>query len=95
MAVRDIIVTDECWENFGDQMQKRCADLEEVYDTYIDILRKVSEYGIIEGYTAEALKAFTGKAEKLKTELEQIGLEIYYACDNYVREIDEADKDLY
>lgn len=95
----DLIVCDEYYSAIGEWLKKQGELLSFDINKYASILTEVSNNGIMEGATAEALKEFISQ---VRTDLEGtnvkpsfIGSASKRYCVNFVSHIDDADKDLY
>lgn len=77
----------------------QCETLSSISSSYISILKKIIDGGIIDGTTSDALKEFIVQVESKLTsnsstpELMQDEVSRY--CTNYLDQINRADKDLY
>ncbi len=90
----DLIVEDEYIEAMGTYLKKEGEDIEEKLNQYIAILRGISEEGIVQGKTSEALAEFADQAQLLR-QMKTCGQTANHCCRNYITRVDKADRDLY
>lgn len=94
---RDIVIIDD---NYIGQIktnyEKTGETMDEVMEAYVRILRQLIEEGGISGKTAEKLGSFADLAETLLKEVMQnVTSPLAQQMEQYVEEIDEADKEIY
>lgn len=90
----DVVVDDEYMEAMAKRFEKEYAILTSVIQGYIRILQEITEGGITEGKTSEALKTFTNQAKTLEQVFKHKDAATRY-CTEFVGAIDEIDGDLY
>lgn len=95
MANVDIKIDDEYIKTIGEQLEKKCEDLQKGIDSYISILEGIINDSIMEGDTSDALSEFLSYAKALSGIIEPVGKETKGLCINYIQEIDIADSELY
>ena len=78
----------EYFETQGKQLQ--C-----MVDSYIAAIKRVTEEGVVEGETSDALKSFLEYAEKLNQVIAATSVEVRDSVMNYLEEIDTQDQYLY
>lgn len=95
----DVIISDEHVEQMCSILSAELGQLEKTTAAYLRILDEILERGVMQGETAEKLRAFRSGAEALAgTELGSLSVVggcIRRTGTNYIEEIDDADKFLY
>lgn len=74
--------------NYGDS--KTC-----VFNTYINILESIKSEAISQGDISQALDAYISCAKSIKGQLKSISIDLEKLCNNFIDEIDKADKDFF
>lgn len=91
-------------DDYIEQMSKYLFDsyklIGEAYGTYQSIMRDVLERGIKEGETHDALDTFISQVGKMNSSVDDssayaVGAKYQRFIDDFLLDIDDADKDLY
>lgn len=93
-----LVVDDDYVEAVREYTNSQCTNLADVVSAYIRVMNTVTEKGISEGTTAEALKEFVRQVEtdiKSKKTVNAIAGKTERYCSNFIKKIDIEDKDLY
>lgn len=90
-----VIIEDEYVRNVGMKVREELEKTGKTLSTYITLLEEVRKKGLMKGSTAEALGEFISLAEHLKGTFWDIGGCVGVDCENYIDEVDDADKYLY
>lgn len=91
----DVIVNDEYIENMKNFMNTQSQQFEDCITKYNLILTIARTNGAYEGEFAEALSQFANAASQLSGDLDSIAQIGTTLLDEYLRQVDEADKYLY
>ena len=91
----DIIISDDFVDGAGQFISTETQKIEETLTSYLRIMQSVSETGIMEGDTAEALKIFIAAAARLQGVFSNLGSCTKRACTNFIEKVDDADEYLY
>lgn len=91
----DIIINDGFVEKTGAALEAETREIETTLAVYLRLLREISERGIMEGKTAEALRQFISIAEKLTGLFTDFGEGAEMTCRNFIKKMEAADRDLY
>ena len=91
----EVIIEDGYVENVGTKIREELEKTEKTLNTYITCLEEVRKKGLMKGSTAEALGEFISLAGHLKGTFGDIGGCVGIDCENYIDEVDDADKYLY
>ena len=92
----DLCVDDEYIQDF---ISNQCEQISEYIGEYADILKTISESGLLEGKTADSFKEFKEQV-KSGTEIsnstfESLGEKCERYSKDFITKIDAVDKDLY
>ncbi|MCD7802348.1 MAG: hypothetical protein LUH09_05515 [Clostridiales bacterium] len=93
--MKDFYFSDEYVEQMGDLIVEEAENIESTLKLYINLMQHISDEGIMEGETAEALKTFIEQAEELKGCYKDFALVVSTACTSFIHKVDEADDYLY
>ena len=91
----EVIIEDEYVKNVGTKVRDELEKTGKTLSTYITCLEEVRKKGLMKGSTAEALGDFISLAAHLKGTFWDIGGCVGTDCENYIDEVDDADKYLY
>lgn len=91
----ELMVDDDYINGMAEYFEKQGKQLQCMADSYMEFMKRITEEGIVEGETADALKSFLGYAEKLKRVISVTSAEMRDSVMNYLEEIDEQDQYLY
>lgn len=69
--------------------------IEDMLTDYIQKMQIVSEKGLVSGETADAFAEFISYAQKLQGIIKDISSDAHSFCNDYLRQIDEADDFLF
>lgn len=92
----DLIMSEDEVEDSSKDMQVVVQHANKKLNTYIDIIRKTAEDGIVDGIIHEHLKVYLASAEKLKSFMKDTNLEeIQTECKKFPKDFDKADDILF
>lgn len=91
----DLVVEEEELQEELEQIYARAVNYEEALKLYCKLLKEIKEDSVMEGNTAENLKAFYAEVVQLKGDITEIVEQIYKTASYYQMEIDVADSYLY
>lgn len=91
----DLVVEEEELQEELEQIYARAVNYEEALKLYCKLLKEIKEDSVMEGNTAENLKAFYAEVVQLKGDITEIAEQIYKTASYYQMEIDAADSYLY
>lgn len=66
-----------------------------IFGAYIRILESIKSEAITDGNISIALDAYISCAKSIKGQLKSISIDLEKLCNNFIQEIDTADKDIF
>ena len=87
-----INIDDSYINEMAEYYERQGKQLQGMIDSYLDIMKRVTEDGIVQGDTSEALKAFLAYAEKLRQSVLNVSTKARDMTGSYLEEIDNQDK---
>lgn len=91
----DIIIEDEYIQEMRDFSKLQGSRFETVLTEYIAVMYKLNAEGIVRGETADILKMFIETVMSLKGQVQELSELFQQLLDQYLADIDYADKELY
>lgn len=91
----ELVINDNYINEMAEYFETQGKQLQRMVDSYIAALKRVTEEGVVEGETSDALKSFLEYAEKLNQVVSATSVEVRDTVINYLEEIDTQDQYLY
>lgn len=91
----ELVIDDSYINEMAEYFEMQGKQLQCMVDSYIAALKRVTQEGVVEGETSDALKSFLEYAEKLNQVISAASTEIRDSVINYLEEIDTQDQYLY
>lgn len=91
----ELVIDDSYINEMAEYFEMQGKQLQCMVDSYIAALKRVTQEGVVEGETSDALKSFLEYAEKLNQVISAASIEIRDSVTNYLEEIDTQDQYLY
>lgn len=91
----ELVIDDSYINEMAEYFEMQGKQLQCMVDSYIAALKRVTQEGVVEGETSDALKSFLEYAEKLNQVISAASIEIRDSVINYLEEIDTQDQYLY
>lgn len=91
----ELVIDDSYINEMAEYFEMQGKQLQGMVDSYIAALKRVTQEGVVEGETSDALKSFLEYAEKLNQVISAASTEIRDSVINYLEEIDTQDQYLY
>lgn len=91
----ELVIDDNYINEMAEYFEMQGKQLQCMVDSYIAALKRVTQEGVVEGETSDALKSFWEYAEKLNQVISAASTEIRDSVINYLEEIDTQDQYLY
>lgn len=91
----DIIIEDEYIQEMRNFSKLQGSRFEAVLTEYIAIMHKLNAEGIVRGETADILKMFIETVMSFKGQVQELSELFRQLLDQYLTDIDYADKELY
>lgn len=95
MHYTELVIDDNYINEVAEYFETQGKQLQCMVDFYIAALKRVTEEGVVEGETSDALKSFLEYAEKLNQVISATSVEVRDTVMNYLEEIDTQDQYLY
>lgn len=95
MHYTELVIDDNYINEVAEYFETQGKQLQRKVDSYIAALKRVTEEGVVEGETSDALKSFLEYAEKLNQVVSATSVEVRDTVMNYLEEIDTQDQYLY
>lgn len=95
MHYTELVIDDSYINEMAEYFETQGKQLQRMVDSYIAALKRVTEEGVVEGETSDALKSFLEYAEKLNQVVSSTSVEVRDSVMNYLEEIDTQDQYLY
>lgn len=95
MHYTELVIDDNYINEVAEYFETQGKQLQRMVDSYIAALKRVTEEGVVEGETSDALKSFLEYAEKLNQVVSATSVEVRDTVMNYLEEIDTQDQYLY
>lgn len=95
MHYTELVIDDNYINEVAGYFETQGKQLQRMVDSYIAALKRVTEEGVVEGETSDALKSFLEYAEKLNQVISATSVEVRDTVMNYLEEIDTQDQYLY
>lgn len=95
MHYTELVIDDNYINEVAEYFETQGKNLQRMVDSYIAALKRVTEEGVVEGETSDALKSFLEYAEKLNQVISSTSVEVRDTVMNYLEEIDTQDQYLY
>lgn len=94
-----LVIDDEHIGSVKEYINEQCESIDSIVSRYVRTMENVIETGIMEGTTAEALKEFLSQVESdigdnSATPGKMAERSARY-CDNFIKHVDKADKQIY
>ena len=93
--MHDVIVIDEEFSSVGQSVETACAALEQALTQYLGIMSRAATEGTAAGASAAAMNAFVENAREMQSMLENVRQLHASATQQFLAEIDAADRFLY
>lgn len=91
----DVIVDDEELTKMVQTAQTHCDDINNTYNTYLNLLTKIKDSAIMSGETHLAISAFAEIGESLRGLFEDVGDCAKVTTEVYLHNLDDTDKYIY
>lgn len=92
-------INDDYVTEIGEYLRNGYEDMKEFVDQYCAIMYELSEKGIIEGETHEAIIEFADQVQAFSdykdSSMMSMGSKYHTYCNEFIREIKKADRGLY
>lgn len=95
MHYTELVIDDNYINEVAEYFETQGKNLQRMVDSYIAALKRVTEEGVVEGETSDALKSLLEYAEKLNQVIAATSVEVRDTVMNYLEEIDTQDQYLY
>ena len=95
MPDTELIIDEDYINEMAEYFETQGKQLQNMVDSYIAIMKRVVEEGIVKGETSDALMTFLAYAEKLNRVIASTSKEIRDSVMNYLEEMDVQDQYLY
>lgn len=95
MQETELIMNEDYIYGMAEYFEKQGKQLQNMADSYVAAIKRITEEGIVKGETSETLKIFLEYAEKLNRVIELTAKEVRDSVVNYQEEIDAQDQYLY
>lgn len=90
-----LIIDNNYINEIAEYFEKQGKQLQNMADAYIAAIKRITDEGIVQGETSEALKIFLEYAQKLNQIISSTSIEARDTVMNYLEEIDAQDQYLY
>lgn len=95
MHYTELIIDDNYINEMAEYFEKQGKQLQSMVNAYIAAMKRITEEGIAEGETSDALKTFLEYAQRLNQVISATSVEVRDSVMNYLEEIDTQDQYLY
>lgn len=95
MHYTELIIDDNYINEMAEYFEKQGKQLQSMVNAYIAAMKRITEEGIAEGETSDALKKFLEYAQRLNQVISATSVEVRDSVMNYLEEIDTQDQYLY
>lgn len=91
MAGNELIVDNDYCKKMGIYIESQGGQMEELISSYILIMKKLKNNGVVEGKTAKALATYIHQAERLSGNIKTITSSMQTEICNFAAEIEMID----
>ncbi len=95
MHYTELVIDDSYINEVAEYFETQGKQLQHMIDSYIAALKRITEEGVAEGETSDALKFFWEYAQKLNYVISDTSVKVRDTVMNYLEEIDILDQYLY
>lgn len=92
MSYIKLIIDSDYIDGIKSYCEEQGKQLQDMIDTYLEIMGTLIETGITEGETADALRIIVGYAEDLALVVESTAVTVKDTIDNFIEDIDAEDQ---
>lgn len=92
MGYGRITIDDGYINEMAEYYVRQGTQLQKTADSYIDVIRRVTEEGVIRGDTADKLKSYLAYAEKLRRIISDVSVKAGNLTGSYLEEIYKQDQ---
>lgn len=95
MSKGSFILDEEYIKSVSTAIRTECDAMEQLLESYIGIMRGITETAITRGITSESIKVFVEAAEILNNKYADLGSCVYVVLQKYLDNVDDADQYIY
>ena len=93
--MHDVLIVDEEFDAAAKAVSEVCGKIDALVGKYLDILNRCTVKEVMDGETAESLRAFADYAERLRNEAGKLASSHEAAKKNFLTQVDDTDSYLY